>query len=494
VLGVVFRRHFRGDFTQYTTPPLLILGLLIAIQRLVWTLLLTGDQSQAMFNATAFPVLIVYPIGVAIVGGLLRWREQSLLNARKLHEQEAHFRLTTMHEISERRQAEAQLARERDMLRTLIDHLPDYIFIKDTEGRFVVSNKAHAHAVQVEPEALVGKTAYDFFPEQFAAQYHTDDQLIMQSQVPLINVERETLKSDGSKQMVLTTKVPLYERDGQCIGLVGISRDITARKAAEEKSLRYAIEHERLKALHRFIRDVSHDLRTPLSVINTSTYFLQRQGTAEQQPRLQIINAQVEHLTRILDSMHRASRLDTETALFNFQVVDVNAVIELVIKEHQAAALEKQQVLLYKSLGMAIQVNADELALRQSIEHLVRNAITYTPEQGKIVVEAQLDRGTAANGVTIVIQDSGVGISQNDQTLIFEHFYRVNEARTFSQGSAGLGLPIARKIIEAHGGQITVESELGAGSTFRIMLPTVPPTSEASAQTVSLEASSYEPR
>ncbi len=137
-------------------------------------------------------------------------------------------------EITERSHAEHALAEERNLLRTLIDNLPDYIFIKDRQGRFVVSNDAHTHAMQSQGIDIIGKTALETFPQDLAIRYHVDDQGVMESGKSLINVERQTIGADGTKKWVLTTKVALRDRDGDVTGLVGISRDITERKQIED--------------------------------------------------------------------------------------------------------------------------------------------------------------------------------------------------------------------------------------------------------------------
>jgi PAS domain S-box-containing protein len=132
--------------------------------------------------------------------------------------------------------AERALEERYNLLHTLIDNIPDYIFAKDREGRFTLSNVAHARAAQVSsPEALIGKTALDLFPPDVAPQFHADDQAIMQDSEALINVERLTVGPDGSERVVLTTKVPLRDPRGQVIGLVGISRDVTDRKRAQQE-------------------------------------------------------------------------------------------------------------------------------------------------------------------------------------------------------------------------------------------------------------------
>ncbi len=136
--------------------------------------------------------------------------------------------------LIENEQVKAELARERDLLRALIDSSPDYIFIKDAEGRFVISNRAHAEAAQTsDADLLVGKTAFDTFPPDLAEQYDSDDRAVLQSGEPLLNLERQTVDANGNLRWVLTTKVPFTSRNGSMRGIVGISRDITDRKLAE---------------------------------------------------------------------------------------------------------------------------------------------------------------------------------------------------------------------------------------------------------------------
>jgi PAS domain S-box-containing protein len=564
VVGVIWYRAVRGNTAQFKTRCFVILGIIVGVQREIWTALLGGNAALEILYATMLPTMLIYPGGTLLIGKLLRWREQSFITEQELREREQHFRLlseasfeglaiidqgmiieansalaailgytleeligkpineviapesiaiveqhirekyekpyeaiairkdgvridtevrgrpifyhgrwcrvSAMRDITERRQAQATLEYERDMLRTLIDHIPDYIFIKDAEGRFVVSNIAHAQAVQAAPEELVGKTAFEFFPAHLASQFHADDQSIMSSGQALVNVERISVRRDGSSQIVLTTKVPLRDRTGNCVGLVGISRDITARKEIEAQTVRLAIEQERVKALQQFIRDISHDLRTPLTVISTSAYFLEKLNDPEKQrERLHTIETQVQHLTHILDSMQQVSRLDTETEIFDLKPLQINRMIEEIVDGYQAVARTKHQKLSLMIDADLPSIAADEFSLKQAVEQVVKNALTYTPNEGEITISASKQE----RYVVIEVRDNGIGISSHDQALIFDHFYRVSEARPLVKGSAGLGLSIARRIIEAHDGRIEVQSEPGRGSTFRMMLPIV---------------------
>jgi PAS domain S-box-containing protein len=138
-------------------------------------------------------------------------------------------------DITERKRAEEALANERNVLRTLIDTLPDNIFIKDAESRFVISNLAHARLLRAKtPDEIVGKTDYDIFPHELAASYYADEQVVIRSGQPLLNREERTIDPEGKTRWLLTTKVPLRDDHGKVIGIAGINRDITERKRMEE--------------------------------------------------------------------------------------------------------------------------------------------------------------------------------------------------------------------------------------------------------------------
>lgn len=168
--------------------------------------------------------------------------------------------LGTVEDITSRKLMQEKLAQERTLLRTLIDNLPDYIFAKDTEGKFLISNKAHAQAVRVtDPEAMVGKTAYECWPQELAAQYEIDDRLVIQSGRTLFNLERVSINAEGEHIWVSTTKAPLKDADGHIIGLVGMSRDITERKQVEESLSKHV---EQLSTLQRVDAELNHRLNT----------------------------------------------------------------------------------------------------------------------------------------------------------------------------------------------------------------------------------------
>ncbi len=153
----------------------------------------------------------------------------------KAMEHEGIFCKTAIADITDRKRAEEAIQEERNLLRTLIDNLPDPIYVKDTQGRFVAVNLAAARITgATTPSDLLGKTDYDFYPVEVAAEYFRDEQEIMRSGKPLVNKDEPHLDRQGDRRTVLTTKVPLKDSRGTVVGLVGISRDITERKQVEE--------------------------------------------------------------------------------------------------------------------------------------------------------------------------------------------------------------------------------------------------------------------
>jgi len=215
-------------------------------------------QERGIQSMLMVPLLsqgeVVGTLGFDAIQTARRWTNeevtlaQMMANALAVTLENARLYSTAQQELSERRRAEQALAGERNLLRTLIDNLPDLIYVKDTESRFIAGNIAMARLIGREnPEELLGKTDFDLFPEELAARYRADEEAIIRSGQPLLNREEPVVRPDGQPGWLMTTKVPLRDSNGNIIGLVGIGRDITQRKQAEEALRR---QNEYLAALH----------------------------------------------------------------------------------------------------------------------------------------------------------------------------------------------------------------------------------------------------
>jgi len=191
-----------------------------------------------------------------------------LVGIRLLRDESGHIRgiRSAIQDITKRKQAEESLAEERNLLRTLIDNLPDNIYVKDAGRRFVVGNVAVARFMGAgTPDKLLGKTDFDFYPKELAAKYYADGQKVIDSGKPLVSQEEPAVDPEGNRKWYSTTKVPLRDSHGKIVGIVGISRDITARKLAEhdrEKLMQtLALKNKELESI---LYVTSHDLRAPL--------------------------------------------------------------------------------------------------------------------------------------------------------------------------------------------------------------------------------------
>ncbi len=227
------------------------------------------------------------------------------------------------------------------------------------------------------------------------------------------------------------------------------------------------MEKARSNVLQHFISNASHDLRTPLTTIKTLLYVLPKLSDVEKRQRhMTALETQVEHLEMLLEAMLNMSRLD-KTIDFAFELIDLNTLVADVIERNEPLARQKQHDMTFTGDPTIPTVEADKVQLGRAISNIINNAVHYTPNQGMITIRTHwLD-----HHAVVEVQDTGLGIGTDDLPRIFERFYRVDEARGTVRGGAGLGLSIAKRIIEAHHGKIEVESILGEGSLFRIVLP-----------------------
>jgi len=220
----------------------------------------------------------------------------------------------------------------------------------------------------------------------------------------------------------------------------------------------------------RFIADASHELRTPLAVLRGETEVaLGKTRTVEEyQESLTLIQEEAERLSRIVEDLFILARqpIESPTTLTKGPVA-CTEVVKDCARAAQVLAVRKGVRLKLENGSTSIALNADEELIKRMILNLLDNAVKYTPEGGEISLALEKHNGSAE----IVVRDTGIGLSEMDQQRVFDRFYRVDKARSRALGGAGLGLSIVRTIVEAHGGEITVESTPRHGSTFTVSLP-----------------------
>jgi len=390
-------------------------------------------------------------------------------------------------EIARREKSDEQLRRERDLLQTLMDHLPDYVFAKDAEGRFKTVNATLLKAMDAESlDQVVGKTDYEFFPREMADHFVEDDRRVMQSNEPLFNREEMVSDSDDNERIMLTTKVPLRDAQGKAEGLVGISRDITRRKEAEQE-LKQAKEAAEVanRAKSDFMANMSHEIRTPMNaVIGMTELLLETELTDSQRDYVRMVHESGESLLGIINdildfSKIEAGKLEFESNRFQLRDSLAKTMKSLGIRAHR----KHLELACHFAPDTPDVLVGDINRLRQIIVNLVGNAIKFT-EKGEVVLDvacegkdAQHRKGgmgahsitPSRNGAVVLhfsVRDTGIGIPTQIRKRIFQAFEQADVSMTRRFGGTGLGLAITSRLVELMGGKIWVESQEGQGSIF----------------------------
>src|SRR5689334_1879761 len=223
---------------------------------------------------------------------------------------------------------------ERMMLRTLVDNLPDFIYAKDAECRFLLANASVARHMGTTPENLIGKTDFDFFPPDLAEAYWEDERRVMRSGEALINREEAGLDANGNAITILTTKVPLRDEQGRVVGILGIGRDITARVKVEAE-IRAA--HEAAEAANRakseFLANMSHEIRTPMNgVLGMAELLLDSRLDAEQRDCAETIRESGKALLTVINDILDFSKVEAGKLELECLEMDVRSSVEEVAR------------------------------------------------------------------------------------------------------------------------------------------------------------------
>jgi PAS domain S-box-containing protein len=381
------------------------------------------------------------------------------------------------------------LAHERNVLRTMIDLMPVFIYAKDAQSRFTACNDLVARRMGATPEQLIGKTDFEFFPREMAQKFYDDEQALIRSNKPLINHEELAFdKTRGMDRVILTSKVPLRDANGVPVGIVGTGYDITERKATEQR----LASIDRHESIGRLAAGVAHEINTPIQYLNDSVSFV-REGVQELLEYIDALRASMpnppapdenveelrqdmppalarmaEGLTRIAEivrSMKDFSHADQEA----ISEVDLNQAIRntLVVARSEykhIAEVETDFGELPKVTCHGGQINQVLLNIIVNAAHAVGDVFRMTQQRGKITVRTRAEEG----GVCIEIQDTGPGIPESIRGRIFDSFFTTKEV---GRGT-GQGLAIARNVVvKGHKGTLDFRTEIGQGTTFIIRLP-----------------------
>ncbi|MGC1391844.1 MAG: PAS domain S-box protein [Bacteroidales bacterium] len=375
-------------------------------------------------------------------------------------------------DITERRKAEEAIDQERRMLRTLIDNLPDPIYVQDKECRKVIANKADVENIGYANEAeVLGKTDIELFPGKIGERGYRDDMKIISSGKPVFNLEEEFINASGVRRWLLTTKIPLLDKDGNITGLVGIGHDITERKKTLEELIKAkdkAEESDKLKTA--FLHNISHEIRTPMNAIVGFSALLGEPEIDEKARKsyIEIIMQSSDHLLSIITDIVDISNIEANLIKTYKNKISVNATLKSLCNQFMSKAYEKKINLVsqpglndYDALIMT-----DSTKLNQILSNLLSNAIKFT-DKGQVKILYELKD----NFLEFSVSDTGIGISPEHHNRIFDRFYQVQNAMERLYEGTGLGLAISKAYVEHLGGKMWLISEIGIGTSFFFTIP-----------------------
>ncbi|WP_020475639.1 response regulator [Zavarzinella formosa] len=381
-------------------------------------------------------------------------------------------------DITKRKQAEElvvaashRLAEQQMILRNVIDHIPCVVMWKDREGRFQGCNQMIADELGfASVDDIVGKTNAELMPDPEKAKHleRAEDE-VMESGVARLNFEESIIKPDGTQTQILGSQVPLHNPQGEVIGVLIVTIDITERKRIEAE-LRRA--HETAEAASRtkseFLANMSHEIRTPMNgIIGLTDLVLETELTGEQRESLKMVGSSADALLTIINdildfSKIEAGKLDIDPTPFPLRDTVGDTLKTLALKAH-AKGLE-----LACDIASDVPdwVVGDSGRLRQVLTNLIGNAVKFTAS-GEVVV--RVEHAASEGGgerLRFGVRDTGIGIPKEKQATIFDAFTQADGSTTREYGGTGLGLTISSRLVELMGGRIWVESEPGKGSEF----------------------------
>lgn len=361
---------------------------------------------------------------------------------------------------------------DENLLRTLIDNMPDYIYIKDVKSRFVVANKklAQVHGIR-SPMEMAGKTDFDFYPKDLANKYYWNEQEIMASGKPLINIEEQSLDENGDIIYLSTTKIPLRDSTDKSIGLVGIGRDITARKKAEEQLAEHAKQLQKLNITKdKFFSIIAHDLRNPFhSILGFSDLLMKNFKDFDDAKKMEFIGLiyeSSEHAHNLLENLLQWSRTQTDSIKYNPSQQSLSKIVSDTMHILNAS-LKKKGLTFSSEIDESETVYVDKNMIETVIRNLVNNAIKFTASGGKITISAKNNH----HFLEVSVSDTGIGISPENLPRLFQFEDFHSTQGTAGELGTGLGLIICHEFIKKHGGEMSVTSEQGKGSIFTFTLP-----------------------
>ncbi len=389
-------------------------------------------------------------------------------------------------DVTQRKQVEDALYESEAKYRDLVETSQGLIWRVDLEGRFTYLNPAWEDTLKYQLDEMLGQTFMTFEdPTIIKRDMEVFSDVLKGNS--LLRHETVFLTTSGESIDLLFNAKPLHDPEGNVIGAQGTAHDITERKKSELLALdnqhlrtQFQKEQEQTNVIQRIISTLSHDMRTPLTVISLARDMLDKYydklSVEKRQEKLDTIDNQVKFAIQLLSDTVQVAR---GTHVFKPSTVNLATLCEISIHEEGYMGRNDNHELIFINKGNIETVFIDETLVSRILLNLLSNAVKYSPDGGEIRLE--LDYDDDKSGIVLRLTDQGMGISEEDLPNIFDLLYRANNVKNIL--GTGLGLNIAKDCVERHNGEITVESELGKGSTFTVKIP-ISSADDATAQVI----------
>lgn len=359
--------------------------------------------------------------------------------------------------FARQQELELQIAGRESGTQTILGAMEDGLLAVDARSRVTLMNPTFQKLFELRDPA-VG------VPLVEAVRHATLDQLIAETLRTGEAMRGELSLADSrahSERHVEVSAVPIKNADDEVTGAVVLFHDITELKQLDQ------IRRD-------FVANVSHELRTPLSILRGYIEVLFDEPQTSRQELTRILSIMERHsrrLQRLVDDLLSLAQLESSHAELEISVVRMDDLFNNLIRDWKEKLAGKNLKVIVDLPSETLVLRADGTRLEEALHNLLDNAVKFSPEYGRILL-----RGVrCGTNVVLSVADNGIGISREHLPRIFERFYRADKARSRELGGTGLGLAIVKHIAQLHGGRVEAESELGRGTTIRVVLPEVPP-------------------
>ncbi|MFA6186186.1 MAG: ATP-binding protein [Phycisphaerae bacterium] len=369
------------------------------------------------------------------------------------------------------------LQKEQTRFKDVAESSGDWIWETDNEGRYTYSSDAVEKVLGYTSDEIIGKHFYDFFHPDDADELKKGAHQTFVAKKEITNFQNRNIRKDGKNVIIETTAVPVLDKNGELTGYIGVDRDITDRKLAEEgmKELNCELEQavrkleETNQELKNFVYIASHDLREPMRKISTFGAMLQKslkdKIVEDDAENLGFMIEGSNRMTKMIEGLLAYSRISSKT--HSVEKVNLNDIVEQLRQFELSVLLEEKHTTIDIPQPLP-DIKVDPVQIRQLMQNLIANGMKYQAK-GNVPHITITSRPAADEMVRINITDNGIGVAPEFQQAIFVMFKRLHLRNEYE--GTGIGLAVCKKIVERHGGKIGVESEPGKGSTFWFTVP-----------------------